>query len=213
MAYTVPWDEASPDGAITPAADIDVELQNLKTSVAERLEDVIPDWRDDLVDPKVLAPYVIDNSSVWALYEFTGAQGIRSDGVPVIIPLNDQLTVGGDGVWGNVGGRIITPLAGAYLFITVAKYSCYAPVSGTIQLQWVAGGVGGSGYAGSSQVAYVNTNAAVSARVQGMATSINAIKDWATAAEFELVCQNSSGIGSGLFSIDGVTVYAMRVGA
>ena len=213
MAYVIPWDEASPDGAITPAAYIDVELQDLKTSVAERLEDVIPGWRDDLVDPKVLAPYVIDNSSVWATYDFSGAQSIRSDGVPVIIPLNQILDVGGDGVWGNVGGRIITPLAGSYVFLTHIRYSCFSPVTGTAQLQWVAGGAGGTSYMGAAQVAYYNTHAAVSARIQGNATIISVIKDWTAAGEFELVVQNSSGIGSGLYSIDGVTSYILRVGA
>lgn len=52
---SVPWDEASPSGATTPADTIDTELQNLKISIRERLEDLIPDWSDDTVCPKVLA--------------------------------------------------------------------------------------------------------------------------------------------------------------
>ena len=51
---SVPWDEASPSGATTPADTIDTELQNLKISIRERLEDIIPGWSDDTICPKVL---------------------------------------------------------------------------------------------------------------------------------------------------------------
>ena len=54
MAYSIPWDEAGPSGATTPADTIDTELQNLKISIRERIESVICDWSDDSVDPKVL---------------------------------------------------------------------------------------------------------------------------------------------------------------
>jgi len=52
MAYSIAWDETSPDGSTTPANQIDTELQNIKVSVRERLEDVFPDWDNDAVDPK-----------------------------------------------------------------------------------------------------------------------------------------------------------------
>lgn len=55
MAYTQGWDASAPDGATTPAADIDVEIQNLKTALGERLVQVIPEWADDLEDPKKIA--------------------------------------------------------------------------------------------------------------------------------------------------------------
>lgn len=54
MAFGIPWDEAAPSGATTPADTIDTELQNLKISIRERIEAVICDWADDSVDPKVL---------------------------------------------------------------------------------------------------------------------------------------------------------------
>lgn len=54
MAYNIPWDESAPDGSITAAADIDVIIQQLKESIRERLEDVIPDWANDGVDPKTI---------------------------------------------------------------------------------------------------------------------------------------------------------------
>lgn len=55
MAYSIPWDEADPPGATTPADTIDTELQELKVSIRERIEDVIPDWSNDAVDPKTIS--------------------------------------------------------------------------------------------------------------------------------------------------------------
>lgn len=55
MAYGVGWDPSSPDGAITPAADIDVEIQNVKTAIGERLVEFVPEWADDLKQPKKIA--------------------------------------------------------------------------------------------------------------------------------------------------------------
>jgi len=55
MAYTVSWDEGVPVGATTPASDIDIEIQKVKTSLRERLEQVLPDFDTDGVDPKKLS--------------------------------------------------------------------------------------------------------------------------------------------------------------
>ena len=54
MAYGVSWDEASPIGGSTPAADLDTELQNLKISLRERLDNLVGtgNWANDAVDPK-----------------------------------------------------------------------------------------------------------------------------------------------------------------
>jgi len=54
MAYSVSWDEGVPVGATTPAADIDTEIQKVKTSMRERLEQVMPDFDSDVLDPKLL---------------------------------------------------------------------------------------------------------------------------------------------------------------
>jgi hypothetical protein len=59
MAYGIPWDEAAPSGATTPADTIDTELQNLKISIRERIEDVICDWADDGVEPKTLCAEIL----------------------------------------------------------------------------------------------------------------------------------------------------------
>ena len=63
MVYSIAWDEASPIGASTPAADLDAELQNLKISIRERMNDLVGagNWENDGVDPKTLlgAPTVV----------------------------------------------------------------------------------------------------------------------------------------------------------
>ena len=78
MVYTVPWTEGAPVGAATPADTIDTELQNLKISIRERLEDLIDDWTVDGTDPKVfnvaavLAAVIdsntIENNNSWGIY-------------------------------------------------------------------------------------------------------------------------------------------------
>lgn len=54
MAYTNNWDETDPDGAVVAASDIDREIRQVKVDVRERLEQVIPGFGDDSVDPKVM---------------------------------------------------------------------------------------------------------------------------------------------------------------
>ncbi len=53
MAYSVAWDESDPAGSV-PANTIDTEIQETKIAIRERIEQVIPDWSDDLVDPKTI---------------------------------------------------------------------------------------------------------------------------------------------------------------
>lgn len=72
MAYTISWDEGVPVGATTPAADIDTELQKIKTGLRERLEQVIPDFDDDLADPKKLAIVIGDAASRPASPDYAG---------------------------------------------------------------------------------------------------------------------------------------------
>ena len=57
MAYSIAWNEASPAGASTAASTIDTELQNLKTSVKERMNDILDSstlWETDAHNPKLL---------------------------------------------------------------------------------------------------------------------------------------------------------------
>jgi len=55
MAYGQGWDASAPDGAITPAADIDAEIQDTKVAVGERLVEFVPEWADDLKQPKKIS--------------------------------------------------------------------------------------------------------------------------------------------------------------
>lgn len=60
MPYSIPWDETEPIGATTPAASLDTELQELKISIRERMNDLIGagNWEDDGVEPKEVVSVV-----------------------------------------------------------------------------------------------------------------------------------------------------------
>ena len=60
MAYTVAWNEAAPIGASVTAATLDTELQNLKKSVRERMNQLTSTaWETDGDDPKKLLSHAI----------------------------------------------------------------------------------------------------------------------------------------------------------
>lgn len=109
MAYSIPWDEASPDGAITPAADLDVEIQDVKTSLRERLEQVIPDFGDDLVDPKVIPLTAIQGLDLYCAAYSPGLVGLTA--TPAFLPLTLQSENGGYTV---LGTEITLPEDGVY---------------------------------------------------------------------------------------------------
>lgn len=79
MAYAQGWDASAPDGAITPAADIDVEIQNLKVALGERLAEVIPEWADDLEEPKKLSIIVDVIANRAATPDFAGEMFFATD--------------------------------------------------------------------------------------------------------------------------------------
>lgn len=57
MAYTKGWDESAPSGNL-PANQLDTALQETKTALRERLEQIIPHFANDAFDPKrVVAVY------------------------------------------------------------------------------------------------------------------------------------------------------------
>lgn len=53
MAYSRSWSEGTPTGSSNPST-IDEELRNLKLAFRERIEDLLPDWANDGVDPKLV---------------------------------------------------------------------------------------------------------------------------------------------------------------
>ena len=55
MVYVIAWNEAAPVGSSVNAATIDTELQNLKKSVRERMNDILSNaWETDGDNPKLL---------------------------------------------------------------------------------------------------------------------------------------------------------------
>lgn len=70
MAYNISWDESQPDGSEN-ANTIDTEIQELKESIRERMEDLFPDWSDDGVDPKVFARVRVSLTSTESISDST----------------------------------------------------------------------------------------------------------------------------------------------
>lgn len=100
MVYSIGWDASSPDGAITPAADIDEEIQNLKTSLGERLVEVIPEWADDGEEPKKLAIVVGTLAARPAAPDFAGERYFAED--------TQTLYIGNTALeWVSTGGIVV----------------------------------------------------------------------------------------------------------
>jgi len=58
MAYAIAWNESNPVGASTAMSDVDAELQNLKKSIRERMNDILENaWETDASNPKLLIEY------------------------------------------------------------------------------------------------------------------------------------------------------------
>jgi len=97
---SVPWDEASPSGATTPADTLDTELQNLKISIRERLEDLIPGWSDDAICPKVLDPDIIKTSleTRWINFDADAGTTLNDRDVPLAVYLTVHGTSDGFGL-------------------------------------------------------------------------------------------------------------------
>jgi hypothetical protein len=56
-AYLIAWNETHPVGSAVAANTLDTELQNLKKSVRQRMDDILSnDWADDSHQPKTLDP-------------------------------------------------------------------------------------------------------------------------------------------------------------
>ena len=120
-AYSVAWNEAAPVGSTTDASTIDTELQNVKVSIRERLEDVVNDWTDNTVDPKTLV--VLDYRGGVSL---SGNIAIVT-GTPTIVTWTTQDFDVGDLIDISGGPTLITiPTNGAGLYLVTANvtYDC-----------------------------------------------------------------------------------------
>ena len=72
MAYTFPWDNTVPDGAVVQASDIDTVITDFKKALSERMDDLVGagNWANDGVDPKLIQPESIDSAAfVYGVYE------------------------------------------------------------------------------------------------------------------------------------------------
>jgi len=219
MAYVIPWDEASPDGAITPAADIDVELQDLKTSVAERLEQVIPGWRDDLVDPKVIPSAAIDNSSAfaWSIFFASGTVLVPSTGAQLQLSLTQGLNVPGENPWSTSGGNAVLPDDGSYVVIGNPTLKCYAPGAiGLVGTKLLGLPSGPAQHNDAMVASYIwpSASAAESPSVTVTGTSISMIKE-AGAGDMVQAYATSQDLSplSGRVEFQGMTLFILRLGA
>lgn len=133
VAYTKSWDESAPIGATTPAADLDVIIQDLKIALRERLEQVIPDFGNDGVDPKVIPLANIEGTEAYCAFFVAGA---TLSGSPAIFSgLTIQSQVGGytleaggtgievpnDGTYSLNGSLVVTAPPGAIVLIDVSS--------------------------------------------------------------------------------------------
>lgn len=80
-AYSIAWNESSPAGASTNASTLDTELQDLKKSVRERMNNLCENvWETDGNDPKTLAVSAIagtpDLAVVYASGNLTVTSGV-----------------------------------------------------------------------------------------------------------------------------------------
>ena len=83
MAYTIAWNAATPVGSSTNANTIDDELRNLKTSIQERMNNVLENaWETDGNDPKTLSVSAIAGTPrvarVYTLNVETAAAGVNT---------------------------------------------------------------------------------------------------------------------------------------
>lgn len=95
MAYTRAWNEATPAGTL-PADQIDTAIQDDKIAVRERLEQVIPDFGNDLIDPKVLAA---GSARISVGTEAARPANPTLDGEVYFATDTETLSIGSGGAW------------------------------------------------------------------------------------------------------------------
>jgi hypothetical protein len=107
MAYIEAWNEAAPIGATTPAADLDVEIQNLKVSIRERMDEIVGtgNWANDGVQPKVVQTQYFAGRSV--VTKVLTASDVKLDNIG---------TSATSGDFTNNGDEIVITNTGEYAF-------------------------------------------------------------------------------------------------
>ena len=85
MAYTVAWNAATPVGSSTNANTIDDELRNLKTSIQERMNQILEnDWETDGDDPKTVSVGSLAGTPSCAVVTITSGVTIATSTVVVV---------------------------------------------------------------------------------------------------------------------------------
>ena len=117
MAYSIVWNEAAPIGATVTAATLDTELQNLKKSIRERMNQLTSTaWETDGDDPKKLLSHAIGEPR--AKVTASGTQSI-SDNTATSVAWNSE-TYDSDGMHDNATNNerltIVSGEDGIYLF-------------------------------------------------------------------------------------------------
>ena len=93
MVYSVAWNEASPAGASTNANTLDTELQNLKISIRERMDNILHasgDWGTDGEEPKLLDVLALAGTPEVAVVWHNANQTVVS-GTPLDLAWNQEL--------------------------------------------------------------------------------------------------------------------------
>ncbi len=166
MVYNIAWNEASPVGSSTNASTIDSELQNLKLSLRERLEDIVNDWTNDSVDPKTLA-----------VLDYRGGVSI-SGAISVVTATPTQVTWTTEdfdvGALVDIGGAptvMTVPTNGAGLYLLTANCVFAGTTATYCQAQLTAGGNVVAQNSSHTNVATINIQLSMSAIVALVATN------------------------------------------
>ena len=157
MAYTKTWDESQPDGSEN-ANTIDTEIQDVKFSMRERLEDLFPRWSDDSEDPKTF-----DRARV----KLSGNQSITTATFTALSWGTEDYDTNATGFWtGGAPTRLTIPAAGHYIIHGHVEFAFHATgermittyVNGSI-VSTVSRDAGSASYTGL-EITYINTFAA-----------------------------------------------------
>lgn len=203
MAYSVAWNEAAPIGASVTAATIDTELQNLKKSVRERMNDILQgttSWETDATDPKKLLSHAIAEPRVSVT--MTGSQSI-SDSTLTAAAWNSE-SYDSDGMHDNATNNsrltIVAGEAGIYVFGVVVLWA--SDSVGYRELELYKNGV------------FFNLRQTVDPTT-GQATSHSIVfppLDVAVADYFEIFAWQSSGGALNLIGSLGAHFWAYKIG-
>lgn len=122
MVYAIAWNEAAPVGASVDAATLDTELQDLKKSIRERMNDILSnEWETDADNPKLLASPDAQRARV----SKTGAQTISNNTLTVLTWDTENYDVGDlhDNATNNSRITVPTGGAGVWLFGTSVRWA------------------------------------------------------------------------------------------